>query len=143
MNKNSKKILPCKTFIATGFCKYGDKCDFIHDYRIKKNVDYYKILKNIPQNDLDKFTNSKCCFYYPSLNSSSEEKYWVSENKLYKEKELWDNFLLTINLFKNKNFKEINKKKYFSEVIFKEKYFSEANRLPVFIDLTNKVLQEN
>ena len=143
MNQNSKKILPCKTFVATGFFRHGDKCDFIHDFRAKNNVGYYKILNKIPQNDLDKFTKVKPSFYFPSLNNSSEDKYWVTENKFYREKDLWDNFLLTLNLFKNKNYKEINKKKFFTEVVFKKKYFSEDRRLPVFIDISNKGLQGN
>ena len=127
MNNSSKKVLPCKTFIATGYCMHGDRCDFIHDYRIKNNLNYYKILNKIPQNDLDKFTKVKPCFYYPSLNNSSLDRYWVSENKFYREKDLWDN--------------EIYKKKYFNEVILKKKYFSEDKRLPVFIDISNKGLQ--
>ena len=126
-NKKSEQILPCKNLIACGYCNIKN-CKYIHDYRIKSD---YKNLKNdeYKQYDIDRCTakGNKSCFYFPSLDSPTKNKYYINNRKFYREKELWDNF---VNFLENypKNPNEFN-------IIKSDDLNKRSNRLEIFMEL--------
>ena len=70
----SEKLLPCRSFISTGTCCYGNKCNFIHDLRMTST--YFKAEKTSRSN-LKKFKarerlEVQDSFFWPPLNHQSE-----------------------------------------------------------------------
>ena len=119
----NRKTLPCKNFIAMGFCLYRDRCNFIHDNILKNNYNFNNNLIKLKNIDIDQNNQEESLFFFPCLEESSYHYYINDNNKFFREKEMWENFLQTIkNIKSNKNsFIKFNKKK----------------RLPIFEKISN------
>jgi hypothetical protein len=55
------RLLPCRTFISTGSCCYGDRCVFLHDQGVIAKPVYVKYLKK------SKEDNSADAFFWPMM----------------------------------------------------------------------------
>ena len=63
-----KKHLPCINNIATGFCPYYERCDFIHDDRCINKKNYNNEYKKHITNSL-KLDKENDLFFYPQINN--------------------------------------------------------------------------
>ena len=95
-----KKVLPCKKWITTGQCPYGDRCDYLHPESIKKQIFYdteneLRLSKKIKKCDLTYDHEDK--FFWPPLthkeNCKNENCYQVCNELKFKDvKSLWIHF---------------------------------------------------
>jgi hypothetical protein len=123
-----KKHLPCINNVATGFCPYYERCDFIHDERCinKKNYnnEYKKHITNSLKLDKDKEND---LFFYPQLNNY-KKNYELNLNEsskiYYREVSMWNHFILYLRNNNSNMFLKSNKNIY------------GKNRLDIFIQLS-------
>ena len=95
-----KKVLPCKKWITTGQCPYGDRCDYLHPESVKKQIIYDTenekcLKKKVKKCDLTYDHEDK--FFWPPLtgkeNFKNENCYHFSSSLLFKDvKSLWIHF---------------------------------------------------
>ena len=117
------KVLPCKKWITTGQCPYGDRCDYLHPESIKKEIFFDTEKKNsfskIKKCDL--YYDQEDKFFWPPLtnkeNYKNENYYTVSHDQKFKDvRSLWihfERFLKKVKILKNikdntKSFLEID-----------------------------------
>ena len=73
MSKNqNKNKLPCITWVATGNCPYGNKCQYIHIDELKCRG---KEIKTKDTNNFSKKIDEQSLIFYPFSESSNQNKY--------------------------------------------------------------------
>ncbi len=98
MSKYSLYQLPCRTMISCGICPYRDRCNFVHDNRIRsKNCAKTSTRKKDKNDDelntvfywpkMTKETSSNICLYdcHPEIESSNYDYMSVYS--------MWNHFL--------------------------------------------------
>ncbi len=77
----SKNCLPCLTWVSTGTCKYGNRCDFIHPDDLKYTGNYTTINSNNKNNNKNnKYMCSDDSFYYDNDKSNNKNTYFSHIN---------------------------------------------------------------
>ena len=77
MPNDSKYKLPCITWVSTGDCPYGDKCQYIHINELKYNGTKVKT-KTKKTNNFHKKKHSEELIFYPQSDLPNKNKYNVS-----------------------------------------------------------------
>lgn len=81
MTNNQKYKLPCITWVSTGDCPYGAKCQYIHLKELEYKGDKVKTNKtnnfkiNSPRSSDENNNNFRELIFYPHSELSSKDEY--------------------------------------------------------------------
>ena len=127
INHFDKHLNLCFTHVSTGFCPYGNRCDFIHDPRVSGEIKSGTKLKDIKTNDN--------LVYWPKNNKKSKSpniEYEVSctQNKDKYTKSIWNSFVKYLDndtscTKENRNFNKIKKGRLFKDKSYDSYKFKE------------------
>ena len=138
IHNTRQRTLPCFSTIATGFCTYGERCQFIHDYRCKNEICYTKHKRILSKSNNNKSFNDigHSLFFWPALTYQSET-YEVPEDVLLQS--MWYHYLISLsedNIINQKeNRSEINLITQKSRLEVFQNLSKNRNRLPIFTEL--------
>ena len=133
-NKEKFRCYPCQNFVISGGCPYHERCTFVHDWRLSSNRLVYRT--SVP---ISKKNEPKDTFFWPDVVSENNEynipHYFVSQQSDHHNLgifSLWAHFTDFISQSRQSDPSRV----YQTKLIGPTNSFTKANRLPVFVLLS-------